>query len=546
MNRFPFHLSGARSVVSGALGLSAAFALVGEAVAAPPDFGNKVEQLLGAQVQQQFGFGQATTAADAGDNGLTREQESAQQRQDLAKGLTAEFVARNVAFSGDMISFWPNDLNYTHLMVCIEQGRTPSGVGANTGRNAGVQRVNVTPGPDYGKVETILYGMAVCDGIRTTQWGTVVATEETDDGAAYEILDPLGTTGYWIADRGAAGADADIRTAFNGVNPDNGEDKIKKRTALVTQAWEGLEFLDTGVMIGGDEERSGSSGPDQDGGAIFRFVPEDFYACEGTPVRPGQLCGNLIDDLDDSPLVAGTNYAMVTQCTGNGNIGQGCEYGRTGAWVEITDPANARSEANANGATGYCRPEDLHIDRESPMFKGGDGMLWCWTNTCGGTDGETLCTTETNAQAAAREQVSVNNGLGTFNYLATGTTTASIARPNVTRFVQNDARMRAHDNLEFQPVTRNTYIIEDATWGEIWACLPDGTDRDLGSDGCVSMLSVNDKDAEPTGFIFDGTGNAAFYMVQHGEQPESLLDFTSNPVNGRTDDLIKLTGFKVK
>jgi hypothetical protein len=144
------------------------------------------------------------------------------------------------------------------------------------------------------------------------------------------------------------------------------------------------------------------------------------------------------------------------------------------------------------------------------MFKGGDGMLWCWTNTCGGTDGETLCTTETNAQAAAREQVSVNNGLGTFNYLATGTTTASIARPNVTRFVQNDARMRAHDNLEFQPVTRNTYIIEDATWGEIWACLPDGTDRDLGSDGCVSMLSVNDKDAEPTGFIFDGTGKCGF------------------------------------
>jgi hypothetical protein len=138
MNRFPFHISGARSVISGALGLSAAFALAGNAAAAPADFGSKVEQLLGAQVQQQFGFGAPTTAADAADNGLTRAQESAQQRQDLAKGLTAEFVARNVAFSGDMISFWPNDLNYTHLMVCIEQGRTPGGSGADTGRNAGV------------------------------------------------------------------------------------------------------------------------------------------------------------------------------------------------------------------------------------------------------------------------------------------------------------------------------------------------------------------------------------------------------------------------
>jgi len=530
-------------VFSGALAVSALFALADQASAAPADFGSKVEHLLNAQVQQQFGFGAPTTAADAADNGLTREQESAQQRQDLAKGLNAEFVARNVAVAGDMISFWPNDLNYTHLMVCIEQDRTPEGAGIDTGRNAGVQRVNVTPGPNYGKVETILHGMENCDGIRTTQWGTLVATEEVDDGAAYEILDPVNTTGYWIYDRGAPGADADIRVAYNNGNANSGENQIMKRTALVTQAWEGLEFLDTGVVIAGDEERSGSSGPGQDGGAIFRFVPEDFYVCQGTPVRPGQLCGNLVDDLDDSPLVAGANYALVTQCAGSTNIGQGCEYGRTTAWVEIPDPGNARALAYERGATGYCRPEDLHVDRESPLYKGSDGILWCWTNTCGGRDGETLCATETNAQVAARQFVEVNNGIGTYNYLANGSSTAG---PIVTRFVQNDARMRAHDNLEFQPITRNTYIIEDADWGEIWACLPDGADRDLASDGCVSMLSVNDAESEPTGFIFDGTGSAAFYIVQHGEQPESLKDMTSNPVDGETDDLIKITGFKVK
>jgi secreted PhoX family phosphatase len=502
-----------------------------------PDFGARVEHLLEAQSERLFGFGKPTTAADVGDNGLTRDQETAQQRQDLAKGLKAEYVTRKVAVSGDMIAFWPNDLKYTHLIVCIEQGR------ATGGRNAGVQRVNVTPGRDYGKVETIVYGMANCDGIRTTQWGTVVATEETDDGGAYEILDPLGTTGYWIADRGAPGADADIRVAVNDPNANSGEDRIRKRTALVTQAWEGLEFLDNGVVIAGDEERPGATGPDQDGGAIFRFVPAIPYVCANAPVRPGQLCSNTVRSLGESPLAAGTNYALVTQCTGDGNIGQGCEYGRTSAWVKISNPANARSEANANGATGYCRPEDLHIDRESPLYRGGEGILWCWTNTCAGTDGEALCVTETNAQLAARDEVEVNNGLGRFPYLANAT---AIARPNVTRFVQNDARMRAHDNLDFQPVTRNVYIIEDASFGEVWACLPDGADRDLVSDGCVSMLTVNDPLAEPTGFIFDGTGETAFYIVQHGEQPASLLDFASNPVNGRTDDLIKIMGFKVK
>jgi hypothetical protein len=60
------------------------------------------------------------------------------------------------------------------------------------------------------------------------------------------------------------------------------------------------------------------------------------------------------------------------------------------------------------------------------------------------------------------------------------------------------------------------------------------------------MLSVNDASAEPTGFIFDGAGSAAFYVMQHGEQPVSLKDFVSNPVDGRTDDLIKIIGFKVK
>jgi hypothetical protein len=60
------------------------------------------------------------------------------------------------------------------------------------------------------------------------------------------------------------------------------------------------------------------------------------------------------------------------------------------------------------------------------------------------------------------------------------------------------------------------------------------------------MLSINDPSGQPTGFIFDGTGEVVFHFVQHGQQPVSLLDMTSNPINGQTDDLIKITGFKVK
>lgn len=73
-----------------------------------------------------------------------------------------------------------------------------------------------------------------------------------------------------------------------------------------------------------------------------------------------------------------------------------------------------------------------------------------------------------------------------------------------------------------------------------------GDDRHLTIDGCVRVLSITDPDAEPSGFIFDGTGEVAYYHVQHGQQFDELRDFDSNKVDGRTDDLIKITGFKVK
>ena len=518
----------------------------GHAMAGTKDFGQKTEKRLGVQSHKLFGFNKPLKDSATIDDVVPRAEAKAKDRQLLAKNLEAKYVARNVAFRGDMISFWPDDLEYTHLMVCIEGRRSDAGVGPVPnldGQNPSVQRINVRTGT----VETILYGMSRCDGLRTTQWGTVLATEETSDGQAYEIIDPLSTTGHWIADR----ATGDIR---NGVGSATDSTKIAKRDALVTQAWEGLETLDNGVVIGGDELRTGE---DNDGGAVFRFVPSTLYDCQGSPVRPGQLCDNVITDLSESPLVEGQNYALFTPCSRADDHGQGCEYGDEGRWVEV-GASTARADANDVGATGYCRPEDLHIDRTFGIFDGGEGIRWCWTNTCGGSNGEALCAFESTEAINAFQQQTLNIGdmIGDIGFLSLDGT--NLAKVDVQRFVENDNEMRNHDNLEIQPFTGNTYIIEDfntldegGTGGDIWACLPDGADRDLRTDGCVRLLSIADVDAEPTGFIFDGTGRVAFYILQHGSQAPSLLDFTSNPAcasggcNGFTDDLIKITGFRL-
>jgi hypothetical protein len=114
--------------------------------------------------------------------------------------------------------------------------------------------------------------MSRCDGIRTTQWGTVLATEEVEDGRAYEIVDPLNTTGHWIADR----ATGEIR---DGIDSPNESTRVVQRQTLPTLRWEGLTILDTGVVYLGDELRPGDIALDVDGAAIYKFIPEMPHDC---------------------------------------------------------------------------------------------------------------------------------------------------------------------------------------------------------------------------------------------------------------------------
>ena len=55
------------------------------------------------------------------------------------------------------------------------------------------------------------------------------------------------------------------------------------------------------------------------------------------------------------------------------------------------------------------------------------------------------------------------------------------------------------------------------------------------------MLSVKDSSAEPTGFIFSTDGSTAYVSIQHSDDTNMPM------VDGYgTDDIIKITGFKIK
>jgi Bacterial protein of unknown function (DUF839) len=444
------------------------------------DIGKDIEALLFSRSKLVFGVDAplAGSAPKSLEEGFRTPDKTADQLFSLAKGLKAEFVTRDIANHADMIAFYPLQ-NPTHLIVCIEGDRQELEGGK---LNPGVQRVSMVDG----KVETIIRGTDSCDGIRTTPWNTILFTEEADDGGAYEILNPLVASEIAITDR-AKGETTDTV-------------QVRKHSALPLMAWEGLTILPSGTVYAGDELRPGTSYPNTDGGAMFKFIP----------AKP--ISAVAIASLDESPFNAGNTFALQVSCQPTAQFGQGCEVGDS-RWLPVK-AATARVSADVAGATGYYRPEDLHQD----VTFNGEGVKFCWTNTGNakiGNYGEVLC--------AVDKQPDVADGS---------------MSTRVWRFAIGNKEMNQPDNLEINPKTGLVYVIEDNPNGDIWSCLPDGADADEMTDGCVRVLSVSDTSAEPTGFIFAPDGETAYLNIQHSN------DKGMAKVNGYdTDDMIKITGF---
>ena len=455
------------------------------------DFGMEVQNMLSDRSMELFGVGTplAESAATPGQPHRSPDN-AAEDLVTLADGLSVEYLTRDTAHHLDMYDFYPL-ANPTHIIACIESGREEI---TDAGKlNPSVQAISLADGA----VTTILRGMDRCDGLRSTAWGTVLATEETSDGAAYEIMDPLSLENVVILDRGT-GETSD-------------PDHVVKRTALPTMAWEGLTITAEGVVIGGDELRPGTDADDADGGAIFKFIPS----------APAMM-NMMAESLDDSPFVAGTTYAMRVNCRGDEiQFGQGCEIGNAD-WVEV-EAANARVDADAAGATGYYRPEDLHSD---PTYTG-EGVRFCFANT--GNEGgrnyaEVICGID-----VAPMEAPVANADGEIEFTTV-----------VNRFWEGDTEANAFDNLAFQPHTGILYVIEDHQNGDVWACLPDGEDQDIKTDGCVRVVSVVDTSAEPTGFMFSADGTVAYLSIQHSDD-ENMDDVDDYG----TDDFLIIRGFQV-
>ncbi|MEO6635112.1 MAG: hypothetical protein ABIN41_05810, partial [Devosia sp.] len=140
------------------------------------DFGMERDAMLAANAMALFGIEAplTETVAPTATEGYRTSEQAATDQLAVAPGLKAEFLSREVGNHLDMMAFWPAE-NPTHLIGCIEGDREEIVAGK---WNPSVQAISLADG----NVTTLLRGMTSCDGIRTSPWGTIIATEEEDDG----------------------------------------------------------------------------------------------------------------------------------------------------------------------------------------------------------------------------------------------------------------------------------------------------------------------------------------------------------------------------
>jgi secreted PhoX family phosphatase len=475
------------------------------------DFGSFIADQLSEHSEQLFGIKHpldesALGPYDGPDN---------TQAIQVAPGLHVSLVSSSVASAADQIAMWPDNDDPKFLFVCDEETTNPA-----------VQRVDLSK-PAASNATTIVTGLTSCDPVRRTPWGTIIVAEEAGaTGGLYEIIDPV-----------------NITTAINVSNRDAGTTTdplhLVKRKAVGSLSFESFAIKEDGTMIFGDElAPSGGNA----GGGIYKFVPANPYQGNGPITIAAQ-----------SPLVAGSVFGLRVAAQGSSNWGQGAETGN-GAWVAVNLAGAGVVDANNNVIlriaqalqrfTGYYRPEDMDIDPialENGVFRA------CWANT--GRMSHTDSSVVENSGVKAEIMCLVENPPSTF---APNPVTGTI--PTVDRFVAGSEERGMFDNVAFQPHTGNLVVLEDNSvtsvkslnplvtelrGNDLWICLPDGDDDDVLTDGCVRFASIRDTSAEPTGFIFTGSGESAYVNIQHRAANDAL----GNTNHGA---LVKISGFKVK
>lgn len=299
------------------------------------------------------------------------------------------------------------------------------------------------------------------DPVVWTPWGTLLFGEETNAAARRDPAVPAAVGGL-------------VYEVFFDPQDLTHVVSVLPRPAIGAKSHEGMRFDVQGNLYSISERTPGY---------IFKFVPD--------------VKGDLS---------AGQTYVLkLTQQDGD----------RTGigTWVPLDRGAvqvDASAAADAAGATGYGRPEDVEIATSSGSSRGGPSILYVAITS----EHRVLAIDLGGGPGSAPGSVRVSN------YVARGlNTTTEFTMP---------------DNLALDHAG-NLYITEDPGGNtasgkrgdDIWVATPP-TGNGTAAASVVRFATLTDCEAEPTGLYFDINGWRLFVNIQHrgGDRIDKALAIT--------------------
>jgi hypothetical protein len=287
------------------------------------------------------------------------------------------------------------------------------------------------------------------DGLVWTPWGTVLMAEE-------QIVQVYPDPAYPDIVRGL------VYEYF----PATGT--VVARPAIGARSHEGLRFDAEGNLYGISESRGiQQAGQSGQSGAIFKFVPD----------RRGDLS-------------SGTLYALKVMNSSS----------RTGdaEWVELDlDPKTFDSDAAAQavGATGWDRPEDVEIGTSTGNSRGGNGIMYVAV-----TESSNL---SSNSGLVLKIELNGDRAVVS-NYVLPGVNVATESGGDAGTGFDDP------DNLALAP-NGDLYIAEDDSPSDIWVA----RGRGAAASEVQLFTRLLDCGAETTGIYFSRNGQTLWVNSQH-------------------------------
>ena len=289
------------------------------------------------------------------------------------------------------------------------------------------------------------------DPIVWTPWGTILVAEETNAAARPDRDVPQAKAGL-------------VYELFPKADDPSTLDHIAVRPAIGSKSHEGMRFDRKGNLYSISERNPGY---------IFKFVPD----------KAGDLS-------------SGQTYVLkITSPTGD-RTGEG-------EWIPLDRAAvqvDASAAADAAGATGYNRPEDVETSLSSGNFPG-NVLFVAVTGRAAPADNRIIA-------IDLGDESSDGANPFVYNYVVDGVNTTN-------------AEFDMPDNVALDR-QGNLYITEDPGGSfpakrkgdDIWVARP-GNGKHSPASSVERVGSLTDCDAEPTGLYWELGGNRLFVNVQH-------------------------------